>query len=84
MHCQALSHEINILLQAFFYFFNLYGFFRASAYAFRFLSAFTYAIIALRIKIGDKILKNNPEWAGHGTRLATRAAHLITFDMPVA
>jgi len=65
MHCQVLSHKINILLKALFHFFDLYGFFRASKAAFGRSLVFTHAIIALGIKIRDKILKDDPEGTGH-------------------
>ena len=65
MHCQMFSCKIDILFEALFYLFNFYGFPRASACAFRQLGAFTYAIIAFSIQIGNKILENNTKGTGN-------------------
>jgi hypothetical protein len=64
MHCQMFSHKINILLQALFDNLNLNGFPGAGRYTFGELAAFSNAIIAFRIKIWDKFLKNNSEGTG--------------------
>jgi hypothetical protein len=83
MHCQVFAHKINILFQALLYLFNLYGFFRTTGHALRKLCILTYAIIAVRIKIGNKILENNPERAGYRAGFTARAEHLVALDMPV-
>jgi hypothetical protein len=83
MHCQVLTHKIDIVFRAFLHFPDLHCFLRASNYAFGEFPAFTYTIIALGIQIGDKIGKDHPKRTGEGARFAAGAAHLVTFQVPV-
>jgi hypothetical protein len=83
MHCQVLTHKINIFFQIFPYLFNLYRLLRAGGYAFGKLTRYVYTVIAPGIEIRDKILKDYPEGASKRTGLAARAAHLIAFYMAV-
>jgi hypothetical protein len=83
MHSQILSDKINIFLQIFLYLFYLNSLLGTAGYAFGQLLGLAYAVIAFRIQVRNKILKDNPKRAGYRTTFTAGTAHFITLNMPV-
>jgi len=84
MYTQVLSDKKYICLKALFYLAHIYCLMRAPDNALRHLLSPTYAVIAFRIQIGNKIREDHPKGAGKGTGFTAGAAHLVALQMPVS